>query len=187
MQNEGLLKPSAALVATIDIQQNHYHTVVSATATLERTVRFLKAARLLEVPVVWTEHVPRAFGPTLPVVRDALRGLEPIAKSSFGCFGEPRFGRAVARLGRKELYLVGSETHICIQQTALAAMAKGSKVILIADCLSARAPHDHNYALQRMSRAGATVTTWEAVIYEWMRGASHPRFEQVLALVKGQG
>ena len=186
MQQAGLLNPSAALVAMIDIQQNHYHTAVDSTGTLERTVRFLHAVRLLDVPVIWTEHYPKAFGPTLPVVADALHGLEPISKTSFGCFGEPRFGRAVARFGRKELYLVGSETHICIQQTGLAALDKGMKVILVADCLSARAPHDHRFALDRLAQAGAVVTTWEALVYEWMGGASHPRFRQVLALVKGE-
>jgi len=184
MQRKGLLKPSAALVAMIDIQQNHFHTVVDGTATLERTVRFLQATRLLDVPVLWTEHYPKAFGPTLPVVADVLHDLEPISKTSFGCFGEPRFGRALNRLGRKELYLVGCETHICVQQTALEALAKGMEVILVADCLTARAPHDHSYALKRMAQAGAVVTTWEALVYEWMGGASHPRFRQILALVK---
>jgi nicotinamidase-related amidase len=185
VQHTGLLKPTAAMVAMIDIQQNHFHTVVDGTATLERTVRFLTAARLLEIPVLWTEHYPKAFGPTLPVVADALQGVEPIAKTSFGCFGEPRFVRAVSRLGRKELYLVGSETHICIEQTALVALERGMKVVLVADCLTARAPHDHRYALERMARAGAVVTTWEALVYEWMGKAGHPRFKAILDLVKG--
>jgi nicotinamidase-related amidase len=186
MKHDGLFEPSAAIVAMIDIQQNHFHTVVDGTATLERAVRLVRAARLLEVPVVWTEHYPKAFGPTLPVMADALEGLEPISKTSFGCFGEPRFVRAMARLGRKELVLVGSETHICIQQTALTALARGMKVILVADCLTARAPHDHRHALDRMRQAGAVVTTWEALVYEWMRSPANPRFEQILSLVKGE-
>ncbi len=185
MKHTGLLKPAAAMVAMIDIQQNHFPTVVDGTATLERTVRFLTAARLLEIPVLWTEHYPKAFGPTLPVVAHTLDGLEPIAKTSFGCFGEPRFVRALNRMGRKELYLVGSETHICVEQTALVALEKGLKVVLVADCLTARAPHDHRHALERMAQAGAVVTTWEALVYEWMGHAGHPRFKQVLALVKG--
>jgi nicotinamidase-related amidase len=185
MKHDGLLEPTAALVAMIDIQQNHFHTVVDGTATLERAVRFVRAARLLDVPVIWTEHYPKAFGPTLPVMADALAGLEPISKTSFGCFGENRFVRTVAHLGRKELYLVGSETHICVQQTALAAISRGMKVILVADCLTARAPHDHHHALGRMAQAGAVVTTWEALVYEWMRGSTNPRFRQILPLVKG--
>jgi nicotinamidase-related amidase len=185
MNSSGLLSPSAAMVAMIDIQQNHFHTVVDGPATLERCARFIEAARLLDVPMLWTEHYPKAFGPTLPEIAALLHGIEPISKTSFGCFGEPRFTRACNRLGRKELYLVGSETHICVQQTGLEALARGMRVILVADCLTARAPHDHSFALRRMERAGAVVTTWEALVYEWMRGASHPRFRQILALVKG--
>jgi nicotinamidase-related amidase len=185
MQRSGLLEPAAALVAMIDIQDNHFHTVVDGPATLDRAVRLVRAARLLELPVLWTEHYPKAFGPTLPAMAEALAGLEPIAKTSFGCFGEPRFAQAVADSGRGQLVLVGSETHICIQQTGLEALARGMEVVLVADALTARASHDHRYALERMAQAGAVVTTWEALVYEWMRGASHPRFRDVLALVKG--
>ena len=41
------------------------------------------------------------------------------------------------------------------------------------------------YALNRLEAAGAVVTTWEALVYEWMRGAEHPAFKRVLGLVKG--
>ncbi len=185
MTAPGLLSPADALVAMIDIQQNHFPAVVDGPPTLDRTVRFLSAARLLGVPVLWTEHYPKAFGPTLDPVAQSLAGLDPIAKTSFGCFGEPRFETAVREQGRSVLYLVGSETHICIQQTGLVALERGLGVVAVADCLTARHEHDHRHALQRLASAGAVVSTWEALVYEWMRGASHPRFKQVLSLVKG--
>ncbi len=185
MPATGLLPPAEALVAMIDIQQNHFHTVVDAPSTLDRTVRFLAATRLLDVPIAWTEHYPKAFGPTLAAVAEVLSDLEPIPKTSFGCFGEPRFVQAVRKHGRPTLYLVGTETHICIQQTALSALERGMDVVAVADCLSARSERDHRWALRRLEAAGAVVTTWEALTYEWMRSADHPRFKQVLSLVKG--
>ena len=185
MAATGLLSPDDALVAMIDIQRNHFHAVFDGPPTLDRTVRFLSAARLLEIPVLWTEHYPKAFGPTLPPVARALEGLEPIAKTSFGCFGEPRFDRAVRERCRPTLYLVGTETHICVQQTGLVALERGMGVVAVADCLSARAERDHRHALRRLEAAGAVITTWEALVYEWMRGAKHPAFKRVLGLVKG--
>ncbi len=176
-----------AVVAMIDVQENHYPTVSRGEETLDRMVRFLRAARVLEVPVVWTEHYPRAFGPTLPPVAAALEGGQPIAKTSFGCFGEPGFAEAVARVGRSTLVLVGTETHICIQQTGLMALERGMAVVAVADCLTSRGSLDHDVALGRLRSAGATVTTWEALVYEWMRAAGHPRFKQVLPIVKGDG
>lgn len=179
------LRPEDALVAMIDIQVNHYKSVPEGGPTLERLVRFLRCARVLEVPVVWTEHHPRGFGPTLPPVAEALAGLAPIPKISFGCFGEPRFVEAVQGTGRRVLYLTGSETHICIQQTGLEALRRGFAVVVVADAVIARSAVDHQTALGRFAGAGAVVTTWESVVYEWMRGADHPRFKQILPIVKG--
>ncbi|MDP7110977.1 MAG: hypothetical protein QGH45_03395, partial [Myxococcota bacterium] len=85
MRQERLLAPGDAVVAMVDIQANHYPTVVRGEQTLGRMVRFVRASRALEVPVVWTEHYPRAFGATLPPLAAALEGLDPIAKTSFGC------------------------------------------------------------------------------------------------------
>ena len=185
MSDSRLLDPREALVAMVDIQANHYPTVVRGDETLERMVRFVRAARVLEVPVVWTEHYPRAFGPTLTPMAAALEGLEPIPKTDFGCFGEPLFVEAVEATGRTCLVLVGSETHICIGQTALMALERGMEVVVLADCVTARSALDHDVALGRLGRAGATITTWEALVYEWMKRAGHPRFKQVLPIVKG--
>ncbi len=185
MDRRATCNPSEAVVALVDIQQNHFHTTFDAQPTLGRILRFLGAARVLDVPVVWTEHHPRAFGSTLAPVAEALQGLTPIPKISFGCFGEPAFVDAVAATGRGVLYLAGSETHICIGQTALGALGRGMGVVVVADCVNARGRVDHDAALRRLEGAGAVVTTWEAVVYEWMRDARHPRFREVLALVKG--
>ena len=181
-----LLDPTEALLAVIDVQDNHYPTVVEGPQTLDRMVRLARAARVLEVPVIWTEHYPRAFGPTLEALAEPLRGLEPISKTSFGCFGEPRFADLVREWDRPVLYLVGTETHICIQQTGLMALQRGMTVVAVVDCLTARCPMDHHTGIDRLQRAGALLATWESVVYEWMRGAGHPRFKKVLPIVKGE-
>jgi len=185
MTTRHLLDLDDSLVAMVDIQENHYPTVFDGDATLDRMVRFVRAARVLQVPVVWTEHYPRAFGPTLAPMAEALQGLEPIPKTDFGCFGEPVFADAVTAAGRGTLVLVGSETSICIEQTALMGLERGLRVAVLADCVNAQHRLDHDVALQRMRTAGVVVTTWIALVYEWMRRARHPGFKQVLPIVKG--
>ncbi len=180
-----LLDGGDSLLVMIDVQQNHYPAVTDGEETLRRLVRLLRAAREIdEVALLWTEHYPRAFGPTLPPVAGALGGLEPIAKTAFGCFGEPRFARAVEAAGRGTVVLCGTETHICIQQTALQALDTGRRVAVVADCVTSRAARDHHVALRRMERAGVVLVTWEALVYEWMRGAGHAAFKRVLPIVK---
>lgn len=183
------LDPQKALVVLVDIQENHFKTTFDGPETLDRGMRFLKAAQVLGVPMLWTEQYPKAFGPTLAPLRELMAagapGLEPIAKTSFGCFGEPAFEKAFNDIGRPVLYLVGSETHICIGQTALQALDRGIEVVLVADCVNARGRQDHALGIERLRRAGVIVTTWEAVIYEWMGGAKHPAFKAILPIVKG--
>jgi nicotinamidase-related amidase len=180
-----LMRPDSAVVALIDVQENHFKTTFDGPETLSRTLRFLKASRVLGVPILWTEQVPRAFGPTLGPLRELLEGQAPIAKSSFGCFGEPAFEAAFQALGRRSLYLVGSETHICVGQTALQALERGLDVVLVADCVNARGRLDHTLALDRLARDGVLIATWETVLYEWMRDSRHPSFKAVLPFVKG--
>ncbi|MBN2799078.1 MAG: isochorismatase family protein [Deltaproteobacteria bacterium] len=181
-----LLDPDDALVVLIDVQERHYPTVFDGAATLARMERLLRASRALGAHTLWTEHVPRAFGPTLPALSGALEGLQPITKRTFGCFLTPDFERAVAESGRRTLYLIGAETHICVQQTALQALDRGLGAVLVADALTARGREDHERALARVAAAGGVVTTWEALVYEWMQTSAHPRFKEVLGLVKGR-
>ena len=51
---------------------------------------------------------------------------------------------AVAATGRGCLVLVGSETPICIAQTALMALERGMDVVVLADCVTARGELDHD-------------------------------------------
>jgi hypothetical protein len=38
--------------------------------------------------------------------------------------------------------------------------------------------------MRRLPQAGATIVTHEMVLFEWLRDCRHPRFREVLALVK---
>ncbi len=179
------LEPERAVLAVIDVQENHFPHVFDGHAVLDRIVRVASLARLMDVPVVWTEHYPSGFGRTLEPLAEALEGFRPIVKRAFGCFGVPEFVSALEATGRRDLYVVGTETPICVLQTALGALQSGYRTIVLGDCVSARREYDHGVALKRMRRAGAVEATWEMVAYEWLRSADHPRFKRVLPLVKG--
>jgi hypothetical protein len=39
-------------------------------------------------------------------------------------------------------------------------------------------------ALARLARRGADIVTTEMVLFEWLESAEHPRFREVVALIK---
>jgi nicotinamidase-related amidase len=86
-------------------------------------------------------------------------------------------------LQRPNVVLVGMETHVCVQQTALDLIDAGLHVVLPADALAAWGETDHAVALRRLEQAGAVVTTAEAVAFGWLRDSTHPKFKALSQLV----
>jgi hypothetical protein len=41
--------------------------------------------------------------------------------------------------------------------------------------------------MTRLSQAGATVVTHEMVLFEWLGNCQHPKFREVLQLIKAAG
>src|SRR5690606_32956056 len=91
----------------------------------------------------------------------------PFEKLAFSGCGAAGLSAELARRGRRQIVLCGIETHVCVQQTALDLIAAGYDVHVPVDALSSRRELDHRIALDRMDRCGATMTTVEAVLFEW--------------------
>jgi hypothetical protein len=62
-------------------------------------------------------------------------------------------------------------------------LATGLAVFIVVDAVASRHQLDHDIALRRLESAGATLTTSEAVLFEWCRSAEHEQFQAVRKLV----
>lgn len=186
-----LSREGCALVV-IDPQERLATAMDRRDAVLASTCRLLGVAGILGLPVVATRQYPKGLGDLDGVVLSAIEGAQQagsevrvVDKVSFDCFAEPAFRDAVAGTGRRQLVLVGMETHICVTQTALAALAEGFDVHVIADACCSRDAANHDLALARLRSAGAVVSTWESAAYELVGAAGTPEFKALLAIVKG--
>ena len=134
------------------------------------------------VHIAATEQYPEALGSTVDELKPHIQGA--LAKIAFSCAEvKPLVADLEARTLPK-LLLVGLETHICVQQTALDMLARGYDVYLAADAMSARARVDHRIALDRVAAAGGVITTTESILFEWCQIAQGPAFEQLKPLVR---
>ncbi len=172
---------SDAVLVVIDLQEKLVPHIAGAGGVLDRTARLVRVARILGVPVVWTEQ--RNLGETVDPVRSELQGMEPVRKLAFGCFGDGAFRRRLDATGRNTLILAGIEAHICVAQTALQGLAEYD-VHVVADAVGSRDPVNRDIALARLRAAGVVVTTWEMVVYELLERAGTDEFRAVLPLVK---
>jgi nicotinamidase-related amidase len=168
----------------VDVQDNHFPRCVAQESTLSVMVRVVQAAKLLGLPIVVTEQYPKVFGATVPALAEVTAPEQPLPKMHFSCLADPAIAERLKSLGLSNLVLVGTETHICVCQTALMALEQGLSVAVVADGVTGRKQQEHDLALQRMAAHGVDVLPWESLVYEWMCQAGTAVFKQILPLVK---
>jgi nicotinamidase-related amidase len=178
-----LLTPATTLVAVVDIQERLIAAIPAAPGVLTRAIRLASAARLLDVRTALTEQYPKGLGPTPPELASLLPPA--LTKTAFSCCGCDAFARLVDAPPSPvhAVVLCGLETHVCIAQTAFDLLARGLRVFIATDAVASRHALDHDIGLRRLESSGAVLTTTEAILFEWLRDASHPHFKAVQKLV----
>jgi hypothetical protein len=91
---------------------------------------------------------------------------------------------AVAAPERNTILMAGCEAHVCLLQTALVLLEDEFDVWVITDACGSRTERNRDAAFDRLAGAGAELVTTEMVLFEWMQTCEHPRFKEVLALIK---
>jgi len=174
------VKPDPVLVV-VDMQAKLMPHIDNGAAVLRRCLALVKAADLLDIPVLVTEQNPQGLGASV----DDLTGERhrAIEKDTFDATLCADF---VAALPAKDtvLFVAGCEAHVCVLLTVTGLLKLGYTVELIADAVGSRAPENKAIALARAQREGALPTTTETAIFGWLGSCRHPRFRDALALIK---
>jgi len=174
-----------AIAVVVDVQERlfpHIHEHAELAANIEK---FIVGMQILNLPIIVTEQYVKGLGRTLPQLQTALADYySPMEKISFSCCGEKEFTDSLENLGRKQILLVGIESHICVLQTALDLREKNYRPIIIEDCVSSRKANDKRLAIERMRRAGCIITSLESVLFELCVVAGTEAFKQISQLVK---
>ena len=153
---------------------------------VQNTVLLLRAARLLEVPVIHAEQYPEGLGPTHTVVSEALpKTVRSFRKTTFSCMATPSLREAVlSAQPPRQVILVGMEAHICILQTALDLAATGCAVFVVEDAICSRRLENYQNALERLRDQRISVVSAESVVFEWLGDAKHPHFKAIQTLLR---
>jgi len=148
--------------------------------------RLLDTAKLLGIPIIHTEQNASGLGHTIEAVRKNLPENTPFShKTSFSCCTADGFERSLTEdEHRKQVVMVGMESHICILQTASGLQHWGYQVFVAADAVVSRNPANRDNALARMRGCGIQVTNTESVAFEWLADSSHAHFREVSRLFK---
>lgn len=171
----------------VDIQEKLLPPIWEKERLVRNAQLLLRLAGILSLPVLATTQYARGLGATVPDIASLLpTGTTPLDKLEFGCFGNEAFCAALDRLpqGRDTLLVCGMETHICVLQTVLGALAQGYTVHVAADACGSRAQLNWQLGLERMRDAGAVISSTEMAIYELLRGSGTAQFKEMLRYLK---
>jgi nicotinamidase-related amidase len=182
------LESEHCALLVVDIQEKLLPPIFQKERLVCNSKLLIRAAGALKIPAVMSTQYAKGLGKTVPELASLLPETEAIDKDRFSCFGSEAFCALLKRLpgNRNTLLLCGMESHICVMQTALAALREGYIVHVASDAVSSRTEWNWKIGLERMRAAGAVISSTEMMIYELMRSSSSPAFKEMLPYLKGE-
>jgi len=192
------LDPAECALIVIDIQEKLLPPIFERDRVVKNSQLLIRAARILDIPTIATTQYAKGLGDVVPEVKSLLPNdpsNQAIDKQMFSCFGSdvfcsilkrlPNLSPGLRDLGRKNtLLLCGMESHICVAQTALAALREGYLVHVASDAVSSRTEWNWKIGLDRMRAAGAVISSTEMMIYELLRSSGTEEFKKMLVYLK---
>ena len=200
-----LLDAEESQLVLVDYQARLLPAIHEGELVLANALRLARMAQLLQVPVWATEENPQGLGATVEALQPLVAGrvlakmefdgtsvllprLKPAPRQQGGNVRSlPKHLQKAAPAqapGRETIVLAGCEAHVCLMQTALGLLEEELEVWVVTDACSSRTERNRDAAFDRLAGAGAELVTTEMVAFEWLRDAGHPRFKEVLSIVK---
>jgi nicotinamidase-related amidase len=179
-----MLEIQKSCLVVVDVQGKLAQLMYEKEILFKNIQILIKAAKILKIPILWSQQCPESLGSTVPEIAQLLTDCEPINKAAFSCCGEENFNARLNETTRNQVLLCGIETHVCIYQTAIDLLRKGFSVILSADAVSSRTPENKKFAIKRMAVEGVKISSSEMALFELLKTAEHPQFKNIARLIK---
>src|SRR5438477_4591831 len=180
------LEADRCALLVIDIQEKLLPPIFQREQLVRNSQLLIRLAGILKMPTLLTTQYSKGLGNTVPEVASLLPETQAIEKQVFSCFGSELFCSTLKRLpgNRNTVIVCGMESHICVAQTALAALREGYLVHVASDAVSSRTEWNWKIGLERMQAAGAVISSTEMVIYEALRSSDTLAFKDMLKRLK---
>lgn len=173
------LEREQSLVIMIDIQQKLAPAIFQTSQVQHSALWVLQVAQQLKVPVLATEQYPQGLGQTVPDLRQLLAPANIFSKIHFSAWREADIAQAIRVQQRQQIVLLGTESHVCVLQTALDLLEAGFAVFVVASAVGSRTEENKQLALARLQQAGASIISLEMLAFEWLDKAGTDEFRRL--------
>ncbi len=179
-----LIEAEKSCLLVIDVQAKLAPVMAAAERAIANIAILMKAAALLDVPMLVSEQYSKGIGHTVEELAALAPAGSVMEKIHFSCMGDKGIVQRFAELGRDQTVIAGIEAHVCVLQTALDLHGGGGNVFVVADATASRSPDNHETAMERLRAAGISIVATEMVLFEWLGRSGTPEFKEIVALIK---
>ena len=179
-----MITPQDTVLLIIDVQGKLAQIVHESEAVERNISKLIRAAKILGVPVLYTEQYPKGLGHTVEALQELLSEEKPLEKIAFSCCAEESFMEKLRGLNKNNVLVTGMETHVCVYQTANELIEYGYSVHLVADAVTSRTREDREIGIRCIEKAGAWLKSTEMVIFELLRIAQGEEFKAISKIIK---
>lgn len=178
-----VLESQKAVLLVIDVQ-GKLAGMMNDPRYLRHVQGLIKIAQILDIPILVTEQAPEKIGGTIDAVKGMFTDLSPIIKQTFSCCAQTQFVHDLKKTKRSQVIVCGIEAHVCVYQTVRDLERSGYDVHLAVDAVSSRSQSNAQVGIQRCAQEGAVLTSLEMLVTEMIRSTAHPKFREIMALLK---
>jgi len=182
------LEPASSIVLVVDVQERLAAAMPpdSYAALLRAATVLIEACGTLGARVIATEQYPAGLGRTVPTLRAELErhGAPILEKVEFSAVEAPGFAVQFDAYAPRSAIVVGMEAHVCVFQTVRELVARGIDVHVPIDGVASRREDHRATGLDLCRASGATLTTMETVVFDWLRKAGTDDFKKLSKLIR---
>lgn len=177
-----MLCAQTSLLLAIDHQTRLLPSIDNGDRVLANAALLVEAAWLLNIPIVATEQMPEKIGPLTTDIRRYCSRV--LSKVHFDACADGVTDTIAHYHERTQIVISGCEAHVCVLQTAVSLMHAGFSVWIVTSATGSHSQADRALAFERLRELGATLVSLEMVMFEWLRRSDHPKFRELLQMIK---
>jgi nicotinamidase-related amidase len=182
-QHAERLTRNNALLLLVDHQVGLYTGIrdIDILQLKHNIVALTRSMLALKVPVIVTTTSEKMWGPLIPELADATRGIPTIERTTVNAWDDKRVAGAVRATGRKKLIVTGVSTDVCLALPAIAALAEGFESYAVIDASGGFSQSQVDMGVLRMQQAGVIPVGYSTIAVELLADNAAPEAEAVYA------
>ena len=165
----------------IDLQEKLLPHIFNKEQIKHNSNKLVELFVELNIPIIYTEQYPKGLGSTVNCLKKKLidNNSKKIEKTTFSAFDNEDFKNFLTQINKKQVILLGIESHICVLQTTIDLLENAKQVYIVEECIGSRKLGDANTSIKRMLKSGASLINFEMIFFELIRDSKSQFFKKL--------